>query len=401
MDEARSDRMDKMLFKECLRSVKSQVSSSGPRDRQLLDQIVGPGGTQQGYLSGGFVVSVGIRAALHAVSRSVYDFHRILDFGCGSARVLRWFQGAGSNAKLFGCDINPKAVEWCNAHARFAEFRVNDAWPPLPYSDQMFDLIYAISVVTHLDEQMQLAWLSELRRIVAPGGILMMSVHGEDKAANDLSGKELEEFKRSGFFYKTASEWDKSSVEGLPDFYQVAFHSERYILQTWGKFFDILAYFKHGCTLWQDLVILSARSNDGHSAQQPPVQFPIYTNLPIVTLEHPPVGVSHTGDFLRVWGWGFYPDGRPVLLEVKLDGQKLGECNSYIDRPDVEGVYRHNPGASKPGFSLVSNDMRLRNGWHVIWVNSIDDPTPLGATFFRYDEAPWYRLISGLGKQSR
>jgi predicted SAM-dependent methyltransferase len=42
----------------------------------------------------------------------------------------------------------------------------------------MFDFIYAISVFTHLGEQLGLSWIQELKRILKPGGHLYMKVHG-------------------------------------------------------------------------------------------------------------------------------------------------------------------------------------------------------------------------------
>ena len=51
-------------------------------------------------------------------------------------------------------------------------FEANNALPPLLFPDCAFDLVFAISVFTHLDEQYQLAWLAELRRVAQPGAIL-------------------------------------------------------------------------------------------------------------------------------------------------------------------------------------------------------------------------------------
>ena len=61
----------------------------------------------------------------------------------------------------------------------------------------------------------------------------MLTVHGEDKAQKDLSADEFKRFMTTGFLYRRATELP--SVEGLPDFYQVAFHSDEYIGETWGN----------------------------------------------------------------------------------------------------------------------------------------------------------------------
>jgi hypothetical protein len=39
-------------------------------------------------------------------------------------------------------------------------------------------LIYALSVFTHLPARLQRDWMDELRRVLAPGGYLLLSFHG-------------------------------------------------------------------------------------------------------------------------------------------------------------------------------------------------------------------------------
>ena len=54
----------------------------------------------------------------------------------------------------------------------------SDGLPPLPFDDARFDLVLGYSVFTHLNVQYQDAWLGELRRLVRPGGILLLSISG-------------------------------------------------------------------------------------------------------------------------------------------------------------------------------------------------------------------------------
>jgi ubiquinone/menaquinone biosynthesis C-methylase UbiE len=65
------------------------------------------------------------------------------------------------------------------AEARFAQFEVNGLAPPLAYEANHFDFIYALSVFTHLPESLQTAWMSELARVLKPGGYLLMTTHRE------------------------------------------------------------------------------------------------------------------------------------------------------------------------------------------------------------------------------
>ncbi len=350
------------------------ILSSTPRDRDLLQQVVGAGGTEQGYLYGGFVTATGIRAALRAIGRETYQFSSILDFGCGSARVLRWFQDIQPAGRLYGCDINSEAIQWCVANAAFAEFTNSAPLPPLPYADRSFDLIFGISVFTHLDERYQLAWLSELRRIVKPGGVVMMTVHGSDKAAGDLSPEDYNAFETSGFQYKEAT--DRTSTKGLPDFYQVAYHSKEYIERVWSEFFDIAAYIKHGCMYSQDLVAMQTRSPSTEQRFSEN-QETLTADLPIANLDEPVAGAWLLEEQIRVEGWAFYLSGDKLELDIGIDEQIVQRCSCNLERPSVADHFS-NPGVLRSGFEAMIPAEGLGKGWHTLWISLRDK------SLFRY-----------------
>src|SRR5206468_8257505 len=60
-----------------------------------------------------------------------------------------------------------------------ARFETNGLSPPLAFGDASFDLAYALSVFTHLPEAIQHDWMDELRRVVRPGGFVLLTMHGE------------------------------------------------------------------------------------------------------------------------------------------------------------------------------------------------------------------------------
>lgn len=87
---------------------------------------------------------------------------RVHDFGCGCGRVLTFFRDS-LHASLYGKNIDDQAIAWCKENlAEFASFTVNSEWPPLTFEDSFFDLIFSVSVFTHLPETLQTAWLAEL-----------------------------------------------------------------------------------------------------------------------------------------------------------------------------------------------------------------------------------------------
>jgi SAM-dependent methyltransferase len=123
----------------------------------------------------------------------IEDCEAILDFGCGCGRTIRHF-GALETARLFGTDYNPQLVEWCRNSFPFAEFAVNRIKPPLAYADAKFDVIYALSVFTHLPRALQLPWLDELWRVLKPGGHLVMTTHGAAHARRFLPPRQHAKF---------------------------------------------------------------------------------------------------------------------------------------------------------------------------------------------------------------
>lgn len=117
----------------------------------------------------------------------------LLDFGCGCGRVLRHWGDLGP--RLYASDVNPELAGWCRDNLPFAEVQANAARPPIAYAADSFDVVLARSVFTHLPEPAQQEWLTELRRILKPGGLLLFSVHGE-QFARGLHAEEYARFTR-------------------------------------------------------------------------------------------------------------------------------------------------------------------------------------------------------------
>ena len=125
-----------------------------------------------------------IRDLLAEDGSAVEELEALLDWGCGCGRVLRHWADL-PHTRVVGCDINPKMVDWCSANLNFAEVSVTDLAPPLPYPDSTFDLAYAFSVFTHLNEDLQHAWMRECFRVLKPEGYLLVSTLGEYYAGLD------------------------------------------------------------------------------------------------------------------------------------------------------------------------------------------------------------------------
>jgi SAM-dependent methyltransferase len=102
----------------------------------------------------------------------------ILDWGCGPARVIRHLPGLVEDGTFYGTDYNRNSIAWCSANFTDIYFHTNDLMPGLIYEKDMFGLVYGISIFTHLSKEAHEAWLNELIRVLKPGGILFITLHG-------------------------------------------------------------------------------------------------------------------------------------------------------------------------------------------------------------------------------
>ncbi|MGB0868102.1 MAG: class I SAM-dependent methyltransferase [Flavobacteriales bacterium] len=118
----------------------------------------------------------------------------ILDWGCGPGRVIRHMpEVIGNNCKFYGTDYNSSSISWCKENLKEIEFNLNTLEATLPYEDSSIDVIYGISIFTHLSKDMHYAWYNELFRILKPGGIMFLTTHGNNYKAK-LTDNEINDF---------------------------------------------------------------------------------------------------------------------------------------------------------------------------------------------------------------
>jgi SAM-dependent methyltransferase len=118
--------------------------------------------------------------ARHGVSMD--DGTDILEFGCGAGRYLRHL--ANHAGSVVAVDYNPYLLAWTKANLRFARFAVCGPRPPLPESDDQFDVVYAVDVFSHLEDSAQVPWFDELARVLRPGGLMVITLHGASRTEN-------------------------------------------------------------------------------------------------------------------------------------------------------------------------------------------------------------------------
>ncbi len=175
----------------------------------------------------------------------------VLDFGCGCGRVIRHWPRF-TRAKLYGSDYNPRLVEWCAANLPFGRFEINGLEPPLPFADESFDLVQALSVFTHFDAEMHVPWMQELIRIVKPGGVLLPTFHGRSR---------VEYMRTEGQYEQIAPGFDAGELVVIGSQHAgssgcAAYHPERYIREVLGRGLELVDFSPGGALdIQQDAVL--------------------------------------------------------------------------------------------------------------------------------------------------
>jgi SAM-dependent methyltransferase len=206
------------------------------------------------FLEAGWRIYSDLKRSLERYG-GIDQFKSILDWGCGCSRVLRYLIQDTAAKGVHGCDIDRDAIAWDRQHIPGAVFTPIQAYPPTPYAENQFDLVYGISIFTHLDEPTQFQWLEELRRITRPGGLVAVSVLGETYAPPDLAPG----VNARGFADVRSSQSDMFAQFSDQSYYRVTHHSLAYIEKNWSRYFELLEYDQRSINSHQDLVIMRKR----------------------------------------------------------------------------------------------------------------------------------------------
>lgn len=160
----------------------------------------------------------------------------VLEMGVGLGRLLRHW--SPFPAALYGCDITPPVVEFCRSVlGGRAEIARNGEDPPLPYESAQFDFAYANSVFTHIREEKIEGWISELARVVRPGGLAIVSIFDPNVHLAHLSERELDRaLQDSGGSYTWGNDTVRESFRHASD----ALHRAQ-----WSASFEVLEIRTH------------------------------------------------------------------------------------------------------------------------------------------------------------
>jgi ubiquinone/menaquinone biosynthesis C-methylase UbiE len=145
----------------------------------------------------------------------------VLDWGCGPGRIIRHMPEVINNGcQFFATDYNKNSIDWCSKNLPNIQFNKNELEAKLPYEDNSMDVIYGISIFTHLSEQMHYNWFNELLRILKPKGIMLLTMHGDNFKVK-LTETELSDYNQGNLVVRG------SIKEGHRTY--AAFHPEAFV----------------------------------------------------------------------------------------------------------------------------------------------------------------------------
>lgn len=204
----------------------------------------------------GLSTAVKLREVVGALHRDFSSFAHVLDWGCGCGRIARF---CADWPGFTGIDIDADNAQWCKEQLTFGDFRPIGLDPPTPFLDGRFDLIFGISVMTHLAEPAQQAWLSEFHRISGPHAIVLLTTLGEHAAVRaGLAAETFAQIVNAGSsFFRDPNAIDDAL--GSPGYYGTMFMTHDEIRRKWSRWFSIDRIIPAYVGNHQDLVVLRRR----------------------------------------------------------------------------------------------------------------------------------------------
>jgi SAM-dependent methyltransferase len=258
-----------------VRSYRRRTGYAGPIPRRTLRARVGAHNVDF-YVDAGRKVAGAVGEAVARAGDDIRELGQIADWGAGSGRVLAHVDEIrGGVDGLAACDVDAEAIAWLREALPGVDARVNGFEPPLPFEADRFDLLYSISILTHLDEPAQDAWLEEIRRVVKPGGLAIVSVNGESPYRETRGGthpaalspgllKRLRargDLADEGFVFEAydIGGGEQGQFPGITGSYGLTFQDPGRVRDRWSRWFDIVEHQDRAVSRFQDLVVMRRR----------------------------------------------------------------------------------------------------------------------------------------------
>ncbi|MBN2492844.1 MAG: class I SAM-dependent methyltransferase [Planctomycetes bacterium] len=296
---------------------------------------------------------------------------RLLDFGCGVGRLEFQLVEESRDVEIWGCDIDEESIAWLAAHfGPGFRFFCNGSRPPLDAPPAHFEVVLALSVLTHIPDGW-CAWLEELRRVLKPGGLGLLSFQSVIPFVKTVGPATT--LHRAGFVVDGAeNDWEACG----PQVYQ----SNDWILENWSSVLPVQAIFAEGLGFQSLAVVRKGPATGKPAVLQPFVHV------------HPQNGFHGWVDYdpwkPRNWwlesGWcerlepgplhGWFVSDCAPLRSVHALGAGGRELPvTHTSRPDVAGAHPEVRWAVDAGFTIPRDALLgLGSGKHVVTITAAD-----------------------------
>ena len=147
--------------------------------------------------------------SIHKYISKGKDF-KVLDAGCSTGELVH-FVHEFKKSSVYGIDISKKAIEIARKRYPKYNFKVGSV-DDLPYKDDYFDYIICYDILEHVDNPRLV--LDEFRRVLAPGGHLIIEYETADRYNKGLITFDKKNFTKSSWIHagQFQKEFDKRFV---------------------------------------------------------------------------------------------------------------------------------------------------------------------------------------------
>ena len=154
------------LFRPSARPAGRGITIGTPRSYDLLTPLFFFGRRRRAY-----------RELLEAAG--VHQGDRVPDVGCGPGYFVGMLaEAVGQEGSVIGIDAAPEMIEYANRKSgriiSSCAFQVGTV-ESLPFPDDSFDVVVSSLMVHHLPEEGRAEAIREMRRVLRPGGTLLVA----------------------------------------------------------------------------------------------------------------------------------------------------------------------------------------------------------------------------------
>jgi SAM-dependent methyltransferase len=188
---------------------------------------------------------------------------RILDWGCGFGRVSRHLHRFAPAAEVLGADIDAENLTWMAANEPHVKPVTSDISGHIDLPDESVDIVFGISVMTHLRVDVMKIWLKELCRIVKGDGLLLLTVAGAGSLAftsSWIKPEQYAEWRREGRIVFDNNGAVDSDIGG-ENYYVQSKINEASLREIWSEFVDVVDFIPTVFG-YQDLVVCRPRTRN-------------------------------------------------------------------------------------------------------------------------------------------